>query len=969
MTTLLSRALGAIVVAACMASTLSAAAPADKPNIILLFIDDWAWNGSPIPMDDQLPNSKMPVLQMPNLEKLARDGMKFRNAYSGAPQCSPSRVCVQTGQSAPRSGYTVYLGQPKDDYYDTRRQYAGLPVVPNISDGSIDAGTTTIAEALRPLGYQSAHIGKWHIGGDPGEEGYVLHDGDTNNNPGNTVGKVKRLPEDLTDPKLMFSVTEKAIGFMRSQASEDTPFYLQISHYAMHAGRECLDETRKKYAKHPAVQAYYKENGTTAETINRNQDPAVWLGMGEDLDTCIGKVLDEVNKLGIEENTYVVVTSDNGYRHKFYPGLTQPLHGAKWWVWQGGVRVPMVVRGPGIKAGSKFDANVVNYDFLPTFVDWAGGNSNTLENIDGVSLASYLQGKEPDDEFRNRNLYFHYPHYRTSMPHSAMVSGNKKVIHFYERPDIPMLFDLSGDEGEVQNIAESQPKVHQRMFQAMMGYFKQVGARIPKTNPDFDREAYKQTKEYETRLQWGPFMGSRELEADEVEAEDTHPTAVLKSQPNVVFIFADDLGYADIASYGHPYAKTPSLDRLASEGTSFTQFYVTGVTCNPSRTGLMTGLFPARFKMYPADYGFGDRVTITQLFKNAGYRTGHFGKWHIGPETEDVYGIDEYSSGEKNDDPSLGRDAGLFNAAIDFIKRSDGKQPFYVNIWGHITHYPVKGDSELAKHFQNIDFKRSDFSETMQVKFDEAASIGGDLAQSMREYMGEVYSLDLNIGRVMKTIDDLGLRDNTIVVFSSDHGPAPVLLGAKMESKEYSANMLGYAGVFRGGKHSQYEGGVRVPMIIRWPGRVPEGKVNETSVTSTIDWMPTLCRIAGINDLPEEVDGEDISDIWFGSDRTRTIPLYWKTNSAGSQPAMRDGKWKYHAATRRDPAELYDLSSDPSESRNVADDHPQVVEQLEAKLRAWVRDLPDDYDKTDDKQPRKRDKQERKSKAGTNGVD
>jgi arylsulfatase A-like enzyme len=499
--------------------TTALAQDSANPNIVLLLIDDWAWNGSPIPMDDGMSNSKMPVLEMPNLERFAREGMKFRNAYSGAPQCSPSRVCIQTGQSAPRSGFTVYLGSVDEPYYDTREKYQKLPVVPNVSDTSIDEGTVTIAEALKPLGYASAHVGKWHMGGDPGEEGYVLHDGNTSNGPGNTIGKVRRQPEDIADPKLMFSVTEKAIDFMREQVSTGTPFYLQISHYAMHGTRECLNATREKYTKHPAVQAYYKKWRTDADKISRYQDPAIWLGMGEDLDGRIGAVLEEIENLGIEENTYVIVVADNGYRHEFYPGLTQPLHGHKWWVWQGGLRVPMVVRGPGIEGGAVFDANVVHYDFLPTFLEWAGGDPNSLTDIDGLSLSGYLEGQPVDDSFRNRFLYFHYPHYRTTMPHSAIVSGAQKVLHFYERPDIPMLFDLAADEGEVENIATTRPGEHKRLFEEMMRYFDEVRARIPKVNPDYDPDHYRRTKEYRRRMAWGPFEGRRELDDDEKEPQ------------------------------------------------------------------------------------------------------------------------------------------------------------------------------------------------------------------------------------------------------------------------------------------------------------------------------------------------------------------------------------------------------------------------------------------------------------------
>ena len=157
---------------------------------------------------------------------------------------------------------------------------------------------------------------------------------------------------------------------------------------------------------------------------------------------------------------------------------------------------------------------MVNYDFLPTFVEWAGGNPKELKNIDGVSLAPYMAGKKPDEAFLNRPLYFHYPHYRTTMPHSAIVRGSRKVIHFYERPDIPMLFDLAKDEGEVNNIAADHPDEHKRLFDDM-NYFRKVGARIPKKNPDYDPDAYKKAKEYAKRTAWGPFAGTRKLDEDE----------------------------------------------------------------------------------------------------------------------------------------------------------------------------------------------------------------------------------------------------------------------------------------------------------------------------------------------------------------------------------------------------------------------------------------------------------------------
>lgn len=428
------------------------------------------------------------------------------------------------------------------------------------------------------------------------------------------------------------------------------------------------------------------------------------------------------------------------------------------------------------------------------------------------------------------------------------------------------------------------------------------------------------------------------LSLDEAAAKTERP-------PNIVFMFADDLGYGDLGCYGHPYAKTPALDRLASEGTRFTQFYVTGVTCNPSRTGLMTGIFPARYPRYAADFGFGDRLTITELLKQRGYKTGHFGKWHMGPESEDgTYGLDTVKVIGKSRQSNAGRDDDLYSEAIDFIQ-NNSESPFYINIWGHATHFPVNTADNLVEHFKEVKVYRNDFSESMHSKFDECLQIGGDLNASMQQYLADVYQIDQNVDRVLKKIDELGLRDNTIVVFSSDHGPAPVILANK-GAREFSNNMLGYAGHFRGGKHTQYEGGTRVPFIIRWPGHVKAGRVDDQSVCSFIDWMPTLSAIAGGIQLPAQLDGEDISNIWFGSTGSRIKPLYWKSSAKGSSSAMREGKWKLHLPLRKNKqSELYDLSIDPSENNNIASSHPEVVGALSKKLTKWVKELPIAYEK------------------------
>jgi N-acetylgalactosamine-6-sulfatase len=435
-------------------------------------------------------------------------------------------------------------------------------------------------------------------------------------------------------------------------------------------------------------------------------------------------------------------------------------------------------------------------------------------------------------------------------------------------------------------------------------------------------------------------------------------------RPNVVFILADDFGYADLHCYGHPYARTPNVDRLASEGTRFTQFYSTGVTCCPARTGLMTGRFPARYQKYPASYGFGDRITVTDLLHRSGYATGHFGKWHIGTESSNgTYGIDVVGGDDgegtrvRKKSTEQGRDTPIFDAAIKFIE-DHRDRPFSMNVWGHITHHPVNPAQKFVDEFAALKVKDSDFSDYQREKFALVRKNGGDVDDSMRRFVADVSSLDQDIGRLLAKLDELGLREKTIVVFSSDQGPAAPRDAGEMppkkrrngnpadpEKESLRMNLVGYAGEFRGGKHRDYEGGVRVPFIVRWPGHVPAGRVDKDSVISGADWLPTLCSLTGTAGVPADLDGEDASKAWLGGTHVRSKPLFWKTNTANSDPAIRWQNWKFHGSNRKNgEVELYDLATDPGERKNLVGERPDVVSQLSAKLSDWTKSLPTTYD-------------------------
>lgn len=447
-------------------------------------------------------------------------------------------------------------------------------------------------------------------------------------------------------------------------------------------------------------------------------------------------------------------------------------------------------------------------------------------------------------------------------------------------------------------------------------------------------------------------------------------SSALAAPPNILFILADDMGWADLRCQGHPYAQTPNLDRLASEGTRFTQCYATGVTCCPSRTGFMTGKFPATFAQYPAGAGFGDRVTITELLKKQGYTTGHFGKWHIGPVTDNgTYGIDRIGAAEEESGgqrkrkreaaaSARGRDAGMYDAAIRFIEQhKDG--PFYVNIWDHIPHHPVNPSPAVTEAFGPLEVDESLFPPPMREKFARCKAQGGDVSTHMRAYLAEIKAMDAEIGALLKRLDELGLRDTTLIAFSSDQGPAGIResLGGKPEKRgvnntlDIRLNAMGFAGSFKGGKHDQHEGGVRIPWILRWPGHVPAGRVDAKAVLSGADWLPTLCALAGVEIRASDFDGEDASAAWLGRDFIRSKPLLWKTSSTGSDPALRVDHWKFHGTNRKKGSiELYDLATDPGETINLADQRPEVVRQLGETLAAWTASLPKSYDKSDEKE-------------------
>ena len=447
---------------------------------------------------------------------------------------------------------------------------------------------------------------------------------------------------------------------------------------------------------------------------------------------------------------------------------------------------------------------------------------------------------------------------------------------------------------------------------------------------------------------------------------------VRHEKPNVIFILTDDQGWGDLSCAGHPYMRTPNLDRLAKEGTRFTQFYVNATVCAPSRVSLMTGRFPAWNNMHHIylrrefniehgvpDYLDHDTFTLADLMKKAGYATAHIGKWHLEgrdiPSPPSKYGFDEWLvTHDASASPSYRERFGstkhhvtrashwIVDDAIDFIEKQNG-EPFYLNLWTLVPHGLLQPTEEELAEYKDLQADPDDFKSWMN----EYGHKAKDFTEQMKIFCASMTSTDQAFGRLFDYLDEAGLAENTIIVFTSDNGPEDYHAGDSMNAG------VGSPGLYRGRKRSIYEGGMRVPCMVRWPGRVPAGKVSDT-LWSGVDLMPTLASITGADVAdPAILDGEDVSDIWRGADRKRTKDLYWewKYEIFGNQDynppqlAVRSGDWKFLCDPDGSNAELYNIPDDPAEKSNLAATYPERADELKAKLLAWKKEIPEQFER------------------------
>lgn len=419
-------------------------------------------------------------------------------------------------------------------------------------------------------------------------------------------------------------------------------------------------------------------------------------------------------------------------------------------------------------------------------------------------------------------------------------------------------------------------------------------------------------------------------------------------KPNIVFIFADDWGWGDLSCHGNGWLKTPNLDRLASEGVDFQQFNVLNPVCSPSRAAVMTGHFPARYGIHQHfasptqnhERGMPDWLDpkahmLPRLLRQAGYHTAHFGKWHLtnrnthGAPPPAAYGYDESSVFNGGADwPQAGVHETAANT-MTFIKASKDR-PFFVNVWLHESHTPHAPSKESMEKWKSLD-------EQKQV------------------YAAVISDGDKAVGMILEALKDAGVEENTLVVFSSDNGPESTALKAGPRQADRDGGVTGYdtyysvgeTGGLRGRKRSLFEGGVRVPFIVRWPGHTRAGVKNEATVLTAVDLLPTFCAAAGVT-LPADYkpDGENLLDAFNGKERKRTKPIFWQWLGNKNEPdwwprlAVREGDWKLLMTDDAKRVELHCLTEDRGELNDVSKDHPDIVARLSKLALEWKATLP-----------------------------
>lgn len=939
-------------------SATSAPNAAATPNIVLIFADDLGYG--------DLRCFGGHGAETPNIDRMADEGRTFTDFYVAQAVCTASRAALLTGCYANRVSMSGALN--------------------HTSTNGIHPDELLIPELLKQKGYATAIFGKWHLGTVPAfhplKNGFDEYLGIPYSNDNSKYHPVvKDMPPlplydgetvvELDSNQALFTrqFTERAVRFIENHREQ--PFFLYVPHVMPHV----------------PIFASDRFLGTSGQGLYGD--------VIRELDWSVGEIQRAITKNGLDERTLIIFLSDNGpfLSYGNHAGSSGQLREGKLTTFDGGVRSPCVMRWKGtIPEGTQCDQVAATIDFLPTISAMVGGQLSK-NPIDGRDIGPLIRGDSgavsPHEALcfyaggelqavRSGDWKLHFAHQYLTVagppgkdgkpsnhdqlnPVSIEQSGIHGIAsrHGYKVAELPLsLFQIRQDPGETKNVADQHPDVVRKLSRMAERIRAELGDGMTGTKGSAVRACGDVKPDKSAALTPCP--------ADSA----TTPGR----RPNVVILLADDLGYGETGCQGNSEIPTPHIDSIAADGVRFTSGYVTAAFCSASRAGLLTGRYQNRFGYehnpigaQNAEPGVGlplDERTLADELHDIGYATALFGKWHLGgtarfhPQRrgfDDFFGflheghyfvpspfddvttwlrrkaLPDGGTGRwsdrtgrlwlsthlNSDEPDYDADNPILRSsqpidersyltdaitreAVDFIERTSDR-PFLLYVAYNAVHSPMQATNDDLQRFAGIpDIQR-------------------------RIFAGMLSNLDNSVGRILETLREQGLEQNTLLVFLSDNGGP---------TRELTSSNL----PLRGEKGMPYEGGIRVPFLMRWPGQIPAGLTYDAPVVS-LDLLPTALAAAGVSEpdtkSKKPLDGVDLIPYLRGITGGRPHEvLYWR---AGSRSALRQGDWKIVRNGGRGAGgqwELYQLQDDPGEQHDLAAAHPGIREKLVAEWNA-----------------------------------
>jgi arylsulfatase A-like enzyme len=899
-----------------------------RPNIILVMTDDQGM-GDLSCMGNQ-------VVKTPNIDRFHGKATRFTD-FQVSPTCAPTRAAIMSGRPPFKVGVTHTILQ--------RERMA-----PDVF---------TLPQMLQSAGYATGLFGKWHLGDEeaylPQNRGFdevLMHGsggigqvslGDFPPNKENVYFDNVLLHNDTIVQTKGFCTDlffDAATAWIRAQHQSEQPYFAYISLNAPHAPLAAPESYKKRFL----------DLGYDKGTAGR-------YGMIENIDDNVGRLMERLAKWKALKNTLVIFMTDNGATHlsgklngERLRHFNANLRGGKNSPNEGGTHVPAFWQWPGVLAeGVDVDVLTAHLDLYPTFAKLAGAKlPEKMQPLDGRSLLPLLA--DPKTEWPERKLFVHcgrWPNGKQADFKFTKCAVRTDQWRFVNNRE---LYNIAIDPSETKDVAAEYPEVIEELRQTYDDWWDSalpmmVNEGLPRVRPDEQPLALQYAEQLKTSgiPDWAPAIDSKS-------AALAKPPEGRTERPNIVVFVADDMGWGDSGTYGHPQIQTPNLDKLASRGVKLMQCYSACAVCSPSRSAILTGRHPYRNGVWRHLSGQHDahlrasEITYPKLLKSIGYETCHVGKWHLNslpqfnttkyPQPGD-HGYGHWMASHNNAHPShknpdnfvlngkpIGEQKG-YSAQVVAAEATrwlteirDKSKPFALSVWVHEPHSPIATDPKFEGLYGHHD---------------------------NRTYMGNISQLDHAVGQVMDTLDQEDVSQNTLFIFTSDNGPV--------------ARYGGTTGGLRGGKRSDHEGGIRVPGIVAWPGHIQPASTSSIPVIGT-DIFTTVLNITGVP-LPSDrtIDGVNMLPALAGKPVERLVPLFWRTHVSrpDDRVALRIGDWKIVGNDTLTKFQLYEIEKDWQEKNDLAAAMPDKAAQMKQRLlevwQAIEKEGPDHWWKAERNKP------------------